>query len=137
MNNIDKCMKDTVLESLKKWFDDPVNVEKFQEDIKRDIDRRNRYYNKLNSLSQEEFDIFVQKCIDKYESDEYRDKEYFVHKREPMCSLYDTILGVAEIFGQELEVTEDFQAEKILYRGWIVELFIGQGSFVRVYRDGE
>lgn len=129
-------MKDSVLESLKKWFDVPVNVEKFQADIKRDIDRRNRYYNKLNSLSQEEFDIFVQKCIDKYECDEYVKKEYN-HGYEPRCPLYDIILGTAEIFGEELEVTEDFQAEKILYRGWIVELFIGQGSFVRVYRDGE
>lgn len=129
-------MKDTVLESLKKWFGDPINIEKFQSDIKRDIDRRNRYYNKLNSLSQEEFDNFVQKCVNKYESDEYVNKEYNLGY-EPRCPLYDTILGAAEIFGEDLEANEDFQAEKILYRGWIVELFIGQGSFVRIYRDGE
>ena len=127
-------MKDNVFESLKKYFDDPENVREMQEDIKRDIDRRNRYYDKLNSLSQEYFDNFVQKCIDKYESDEYRDKEYFVHKREPMCSLYDVFLGAAEIYGEELKVNKDFQAERLLYRGWIVELYIGHGSIVRVYK---
>lgn len=126
--------KDNVLESLKEWFADPENVRKMQEDLKRDIDRRNRYYDKLNSLSQEDFDNFAKKCIDKYESDEYRDKEYFVHKREPLCSLYNVILGTAEKYGEELEVNEDFQAERLSYRGWIVELYIGQGSFIHVYK---
>ena len=68
-------MSDSVLDSLKKWFDDPENVRKFQEDMIKEHNRKKRYMNKLHSLSQDDFDNFVQKCIDKYESDDYRDKE--------------------------------------------------------------
>lgn len=126
-------MSDSVLDSLKKWFDNPENVRKFQEDMIKEHNRKKRYMNKLHSLSQDDFDNFIQKCIDKYESDDYRYKEYN-HGYEPRCPLYDVILWAAEVYGEDIPVDEMFQAEKINYRGWIVELYIGQGSFINIYK---
>lgn len=127
-------VKDVVLQAIEQWFSDPLNIKQFEENLEREERRIKRYTDKLHSLSQEQFDEFVQKCINKYESDSYKDKEWS-KCREPLCNLYDIIFSCAEFHGEHIDTNEDFLAERLRYRGWIIDLYIGQGSFYRIYKD--
>ena len=42
-------MSDSVLDSLKKWFDDPENVRKFQEDMIKEHNRKKNDVNKFQN----------------------------------------------------------------------------------------
>lgn len=125
-----------LLDKCKAWFDDPENVKSWENKIKMDIERENRYINKIASLSKEQRSEFIQKCIDKYESEEYRYKEYNLG-REPNCSLYYWILAYAEQYGEDCYEEKDFLTERFkIDNEWIIELYQGQGSFICIYNDG-
>lgn len=125
-------MSDSVLKALKEWASDPENVKQFQETFRKNQERKERYINKLANLTIGQRSEFIQKCIDKYESNEYVNKEYKLGY-EPRCPLYDVIFNYASRYGESLECNEDFLAERYKFDNWIVELYIGQGSFIRIY----
>lgn len=125
----------TLSEQLEAWFSNPENVKAWEEKIRINEERKERYIQKLASLTKAQRSDFIQKCIDKYESDEYKDKEYS-KGYQPRCNLYYTILDYAEVFGEDCYNDDDFLAERYkIDNKWIIELYNGQGSFVRIYKD--
>lgn len=127
--------KDEILESLEKWLSNPENVKSFEEKILKEQAWETRWIEKFHNLDESCRRNIIYKTIKKYESKEYTDKEYFKHHREPECYLYyELFLPYAEKYGKELEVDEIFMTEKYEFDDyWIIELYQGQGSFIKIY----
>lgn len=128
---------DKVLESMEEWASHPENIkkiEKMQDKFVKDMERKDRYVEKLHSMSLEERDAFIMKCIDKYDSEEYKDREYNAGY-EPRCPLYNVIFDYAEKYGEDVRsyVNRSFLAARYKFDNWIVELYIGQGSFISIH----
>lgn len=97
-------------------------------------ERMQRYTDKILSLSVEERAEFIRKVINKYESDEYRDKEW-QKGHEPECPLYDVIFEYGQLHGKPscYKLNGYFSEEQYDIDGkFIVSLISGQGSFISV-----
>ncbi len=85
----------------------------------------------------EYFKLFVDKVSEKYESDEYRDRERKIG-RQPTTSLFFFLLEFAEVYGRECNEEEfekhgnGFTGALYYFGGYYFNLMIGQGSLVLV-----
>lgn len=125
-------------EKLEKWLKNE-DFEKERQEYERNLihteNLLDKYMEYAHNLTVEERSNFIQKCIDKYESDVYRDREYAMG-REPLRTLYEYIFEYGKRYGVELLSDNDgFSFGKFLIDDkFIVEEFIGQGNFISVWQ---
>ena len=88
-------------EKLEKWLKNEDFEKERQEYARNLIHTENlldKYMEYAHNLTVEERSNFIQKCIDKYESDVYRDREYAMG-REPLRTLYEYIFEYGKRYG--------------------------------------
>ena len=96
--------------------------------------RVQRYINHIHNLTPEQRAILIRKIINKYESDEYRDREYR-KGYEPRTPLYDVLMDYAEQHCQEADYKKNQYFEEIQYDidgKFIISEIFGQGSFISI-----
>ena len=98
-----------LLDELKSKFTDEL-IEEFAREIKWKNDLLKMHIDKLHSLSVEDRSIFIEKCIAKYTSDKYKDREMFKCGREPQCDLYNLLFEYGLVYGKIWEKDEMFLA---------------------------
>lgn len=123
-----------LLDELKSKFTDEL-IEEFAKKIKWKDDLLKMHINKLHSLSVEDRSIFIEKCIAKYTSDKYKDREMFKCGREPQCDLYNLLFEYGLVYGKIWEKDEMFLAGSVIIDNMYgVSLYQGQGSFIDVVK---
>lgn len=143
------------LDALKGFLDrmnnDPEFKKEQQEKFRNHLIKKDRplwrAYDLIKDMDDNEFKEFLIKLF-KWES-EYEEMWY---KRNVLtcsnilgsiCSLIwegtTTIERNIDKLGKELEFPEDsmFMAARSLYKGFIFELYVGQGSFYKIYHETE
>lgn len=94
-----------------------------------------RFHEKFNEP--EKFSYFVEKVLEKYDSDEYR-KKWWNLGYEPPEKLKCFLFEYSEKYGRECNKEEwdkysnDFTSNLYYINGWYFNLMIGQGSFIKI-----
>lgn len=102
--------------------------------IKRLIEKENILKSQIQRFHDNyDFETVIEKVHKKYSSDEYRDK-WFNIGIEPPQPLYDFLFEYVRIYGRDATSEEfelygnDFTGALKIYKGWVFNLMIGQGS---------
>lgn len=113
----------TLLEEVKEHFRDPENVKKAKKyfEDKRIFNERwvDRIVRKLESVGQEELDILINK-LSNWDDD----------RKNLVCEVYEAVSTLGEF-----KYDDERPLGYFVYRGWIFEVIIGQGScyhFVKI-----
>lgn len=123
-----------LLDELKSKFTDEL-IKEFAREIKWKNDLLKMRIEKLHSLSVEDRSIFIEKCIAKYTSDKYKDKEMFKCGREPQCDLYNLLFEYGLVYGKLWEKDEMFLVGSVIIDDMYgISLYQGQGSFIDVVK---
>ncbi len=97
----------------------------------------------LKYSNKESFSFIVEKIIEKYESDAYKDREYGKCGRMPNTELYYFLCDYAEKYGRELtdkelkKYSNDFTGEIYYVHGYYIQKMYGQGCVVRIDHEKE
>lgn len=126
-----------------------IDIKKLSQLLKEDLDDNNGYFNTLERRrkvknrqlerlhNSGKFVELTEKCITKYESDEYQNKCYD-RGYEPPCDLYYFLHDYAAKYGRELTEEElnkysnMFTCSIFYCEGYYFNFMIGQGSCVLV-----
>ena len=138
MSNI-KFLKDY----LKKMKKDPLFAEKEHAKFKEWMLQKERPAFRasliINSMTDNEFKKFLIKVFQKEAA--YDKRGSFSYLFDGICNIVTSGAPFHEIepIGTPLEFPEDvdFLAARHFYKGFIFELYIGQGSFFRIYHQTE
>ena len=123
-----------LLDELKSKFTDEL-IEEFAKKIKWKDDLLKIHINKLHSLSVKDRSTFIEKCMVKYTSDKYKDREMFKCGREPQCCLYNLLFEYGLVYGKIWEKDEMFLAGSVIIDDiYGISLYQGQGSFIDVVK---
>lgn len=96
------------------------------------------YHNELSLLSDEQFETLLKKEFALH-TEEYKDECYAKScepsEMEDLSNIYDVMLE----YGEDVEIIGDgmFVSETKLYKGFVIQVYQGQGCFYRVYKNGE
>ena len=128
-----------LVDELKSFLDTEEGKEwarKWGEKKKRDQEIREKQIERFHNLPKPVQHNFIEKCIEKYYSDKYVDKEMFKCGCEPREELFYLILDYSRKYGIKADISklnEDFLAERYLLDSkYEISLYVGQGSFVRI-----
>ena len=125
----------SIVESLKKYLESDEYKQRLEEENKRELflnSWKDKWIEKIHSLTVEQRADVIRKCIKKYDSEEYKDKEY-KKGRFPENTLFDMLDDYAEKYGEPLYIENDVCVSKYLIDGkFIIECFYGQGSVINV-----
>ena len=124
-----------VVESLKKYLESDEYKKRFEEETKKERflgQWKEHWIEKLHNLTVGQRIELIRKCIKKYDSDEYKDKEY-KKGRFPENTLFYMLDDYAEKYGEPLYIENDVCISKYLIDGkFIIECVCGQGSVINV-----
>lgn len=98
---------------------------------------KNKHIETLHRLYKNNLDAIIEKVITKYESKEYRDKEYKLG-REPDEVLYTLFLDYAEVYSKpcrEFQYMNDFTGDIYYLGSYVIQIMHGQGSFIRLEKQ--
>jgi len=116
--------------------EDAINdyFEKYYQEIDNNKKRNERYVDKLHSLYGTNIDVIIEKIINKYDSKEYRNREYKMGY-EPREDLYWLLLSYAEKYGKpcnERKYYNMFTSEAFFIGSYVIQAMDGQGSVVHI-----
>lgn len=125
----------SIVESLKKYLESDECKQRLEEERKRELffnKLKDKWIEKIHSLTVEQRADVIRKCIKKYDSDKYKDKEY-KKGRFPENTLFYMLDDYAEKYGEPLYIENDICVSKYLIDGkFIIECVYGQGSVINV-----
>ena len=125
----------SIVEALEKYLESDEFKQRLEEENKRELflnSWKDKWIEKIHSLTVEQRADVIRKCIKKYDSEEYKDKEY-KKGRFPENTLFDMLDDYAEKYGEPLYIENDVCVSKYLIDGkFIIECFDGQGSVINV-----
>lgn len=125
----------SIFEGLKKYLESDECKKRLEEENKRELflnSWKDKWIEKIHSLTVEQRADVIRKCIKKYDSDEYKDKEY-KKCRFPENTLFYMLDEYAEKYGEPLYIENDVCISKYLIDGkFIIECVCGQGSVINV-----
>ena len=123
----------SIFEGLKKCLDSDECKKRLEEENKRELflnSWKDKWIEKIHSLTVEQRADVIRKCIKKYDSDKYKDKEY-KKGRFPENTLFYMLDDYAEKYGEPLYIENDICVSKYLIDGkFIIECVYGQGSVI-------
>jgi|688.fasta_scaffold745218_3 hypothetical protein len=130
------------LNQLRDWLDSPEGQEsiiKFGEKLKKEEETKKRYVQYIHDKFSENIGDIIQKLVDKYDSNEYVNREYKLGY-QPRESLLWVMLTYAKEYGTEFTKLEYdkyanmFTGEMFYLGDWVFEVMHGQGSVINVYK---
>lgn len=133
-----------MLENLKKYLDSEEGKKSFERVVQEDLNKEkiknyqlDKFHNKFNDIKL--FNKFVEKVINKYQSDKYRDF-WYSKGFEPHEELYYFLHSYAEKYGREctneeyIEYGNDFTSSLYFINGYYFNRSDGQGSFINIIK---
>lgn len=126
-----------MLENLKAFLETEEgkkSIEEWGKKMVREQEHRDRWVEKFKTRCENDLDGCLEKLMDKYYSDEYRDREYSkgVEPREPLLWLaYEYAIKHCKPCEDE-EYHNMFTADAYYIGSYVIQLLIGQGSALRI-----
>jgi hypothetical protein len=130
------------LQALRDWMNSPEyeeSVKRFFEKMKAEDDRRERHIQYIHDNYKDQLDEIIEKLCDKYNSDEYINREQKIGY-QPRETLLWTMLTYATTYGTEFTQEEYakyagmFTGEMFYLEDWVFEVLYGQGTAISVYK---
>jgi hypothetical protein len=130
-------MSKSIVEKLREFLDTEEgkkSIEEFGNKIKKEEERKDRWIEKFKKLAESDIDAYLEKLIEKYDSDEYVRREYSLGY-EPRESLLWIALGYAKKYCKECtdeKYLNMFTGEAYYIGSYIIQVMHGQGSVIRI-----
>jgi hypothetical protein len=130
-------MANDMLERLKAFLETEEgkkSISEFAKKYARDQDHKARWVEKFKERCEGDLNGSLKKLMDKYYSDEYRDREYKMHvePREPLLWLaYEYATKYCKPYNGK-KYTNMFTADAYHFGSYVIQLMIGQGSALRI-----
>jgi hypothetical protein len=130
-------MSKSIVEKLREFLDTEEgkkSIEEFGNKIKKEEERKDRWIEKFKKLAESDIDAYLEKLIEKYDSDEYVRREYSLGY-EPRESLLWIALGYAKKYCKECtdeKYLNMFTGEAYYMGSYIIQVMHGQGSVIRI-----
>ena len=125
----------SIVESLKKYLESDECKQRLEEENKRELflnSWKDKWIEKIHSLTVEQRADVIRKCIKKYDSEEYKYKEY-KKGRFPENTLFYMLDDYAEKYGEPLYIENDICVSRYLIdEKFIIECVYEQGSVINV-----
>lgn len=136
MDEINGEIEKQIYENLLKSLNSKTSIEEIDAEIEYLTNTRfwNRWVEKFHRLTKEQRSDIIKKCIKKYASTEYINKELKLGYY-PRENLFDLFCKYSEKYGTELgdEYYTNFVAmANMIDDEWVVQLLIAQGSAILV-----
>lgn len=131
-------MANDMLERLKTFLESDegkLSMQRFAEKMLRERIVRDRWVLKFKNRCENNLDVTLEKLMDKYYSDEYRDREYYKCKCEPREPLLWLAWDYAEDYCKPYrgkKYTNMFTHSAYHIGSYIIQLMNGQGSVLRI-----
>lgn len=131
------------LEKLKELLESEEGIKSAMEhfgDIQRRKQIEKTQLERFHEKFKDNFDFIVEKVLEKYESDEYRNK-WFNLGFEPPEPLINFLYEYSNEYGRTCNEEEwekygnEFTADLNYIHGWYFNLMIGQGSVIKVTKE--
>lgn len=132
-----------MLEKLKAFLETDEgkkSIEEWGKKYARQQEHQDRWVEKFKTRCENDLDGTLEKLMDKYYSDEYRDREYYKCKCEPR----EPFLFLAyEYASKHCEPCDDekyhnmFTADAYYIGSYVIQLMIGQGSAIKIEKVTE
>lgn len=125
------------LDELRKFLDSPEGLEsmkKFADELDRQHKHQDRWVEKLKSRYGNNIDEILEKLMNKYYSDEYRDREYKIgfEPREPLLWLvWEYAAKYCEECNEE-KYFNTFTGAAYYIGSYVIQIMYGQGSVLRI-----
>ena len=130
-----------LFDKLKAWLESPegqAELEKERKEMEFQISLTDRWLGKFNSFTPVRRAEIIEKCISKYESAKYRDREWLHFGREPLVPLYWYLYDYAEKYCNDTLHYEDenpfYHKCYVIDDKYVVRYMRGQGCVVNVWR---
>lgn len=130
------------IEKVKEWLNSPEgeeSIKRFSEKMKAEEERKQRYIKYIHYNYKNRLDEIIQKLVDKYDSNEYINREYSLGY-QPRETLLWVIFTYVKECGTEF-TDEEYQKYGCMFTGemyylgdWTFEVMHGQGSVLNVCR---
>ncbi len=130
-------MSKSMVEKLREFLDSEEgkkSIEEFGNKIKREEERKDRWIEKFKKIAEPDIDSYLEKLIEKYDSDEYVRREYALGY-EPRESLLWIALGYAKKYCKECtdeKYLNMFTGEAYYIGSYVIQVMNGQGSVVKI-----
>ena len=110
------------------------SIKRFHEKLEREEKHSERWIEKFKNRAGADVDSLLEKLINKYDSDEYVNREYKIgyEPREPFLWV---ALGYAEKYGEECKDEKYFNmftGEAYYIGSYVIQVMHGQGSVIRI-----
>jgi len=130
-------MGNQMLENLKTFLETDegkASIERWVEKMRRADEHKDRWAEKFKQRCESDLDGSIEKLLAKYDSKEYRDKEYG-KGREPMEDLLWVALEYAEKYCDECtdeKYLNMFTGSAYYIGSYVIQVMNGQGSVIRI-----
>lgn len=130
-------MANDMLERMKVFLESEEgkkSISEFAKKYARDLDHKARWVEKFKQRCDGDLNGSLKKLIDKYYSDEYRDREHKmnVEPREPLLWLaYEYASKYCKPYNGKKHINM-FTADAYHFGSYVIQLMIGQGSALRI-----
>lgn len=130
-------MANDMLERMKTFLESEEGKKSISEWAKkfaREQDHKDRWVEKFKQRCEGDLNGSLKKLMDKYYSDEYRDREYKMHvePREPLLWLaYEYATKYCKPYNGK-KYLNMFTADAYNFGSYVIQLMIGQGSALRI-----
>jgi hypothetical protein len=130
-------MGNQMLENLKAFLETDEgkeSIERWGEKLRRAEERKDRWAEKFKQRCESDIDGSIEKILAKYDSKEYRDKEYG-KGREPREDLLWVALEYAEKYCEECtdeKYLNMFTGSAYYIGSYVIQVMHGQGSVIRI-----
>lgn len=129
-----------ITDEFKEWLDSPeieAKLDAYVKNLNCEEKLKEKQIQRFHSLTSSQRDTFIKNVIEKYNSNEYKERWYRMGIIPPE-DLYSLIFDYGEQYGIPLESDNPFTNGKYLIDNkWVTEMMIGQGTVVNVWeKDG-
>jgi len=126
-----------MLEKLRKFLDSEEgkkSIEEFGNKMKREEERKDRWIEKFKKIVEPDIDAYLEKLIEKYDSDKYVRREYSLgyEPREPLLWI---AFGYASKYCKECKdekYLNMFTGEAYYIGSYVIQVMNGQGSVIKI-----
>ena len=127
------------LDKIREWFDSEEGKKSIKEYFEKEIQQEKIYNSQINRLKEKLTPELVDKIYNKYESNEYYNREMFKCGRFPNNILYWMLWNIAKERGLEAseKYLNEFTENAFIIYDYVIRVMHGQGSVVQLLKIEE
>ena len=124
------------LDKIKKWFDSEEGKKSISDYFEKEIQKEKIYDSQIKRLKQKLTSKLIDKIYNKYESNEYYNREMFKCRRFPNNTLYWMLWDIAKEKGIEApkKYLNDFSENAYVIENYVIMVMHGQGSVIQLFK---